>query len=42
MEKYVIIEGIALAVSLVLGLMGVLVGHVLKMWRKARKERKEQ
>lgn len=38
MEKYVTIEGIALAASLVLGLMGVLVGHVLKMWRKARKE----
>ena len=41
MEKYVIIGGIALAVSLVLGLMGVLVGHVLKMWRKARKEQKD-
>jgi hypothetical protein len=41
MEKYVSIEGIALAVSLVLGLMGVLVGHVLKMWREARKNKKD-
>lgn len=41
MEKYVSIEGIALAVSLVLGLMGVLVGHVLKMWREARKMKKD-
>lgn len=41
MEKYVIIAGIALAVSLVLGLMGVLVGHVVTMWRKSRKEQKD-
>lgn len=39
MEKYVIIVGIALAVSLVLGLMEVLVGHVVKVWRKVRKEK---
>ena len=36
MEKYVTIVGIALAVSLVLGLMEVLVGHVVMMWRKAK------
>ena len=41
MEKYVTIGGIALAVSLVLGLMEVLVGHVLNMWRKARKKKKD-
>ena len=30
-----------MAVSLVLGLMEVLVGHVLNMWRKARKKKKD-
>lgn len=41
MEKYVIIGWTALAVSLVLWLMGVLVGHVVKMWREARKNKKD-
>lgn len=35
-----IIGWTALAVSLVLWLMGVLVGHVVKMWREARKKQK--
>ena len=35
-----IIGGIALAVSLVLGLMAVLVGSVVNMWLEARKKKK--
>jgi hypothetical protein len=38
MEKYVVLLGVCLLTGL---LLLALVGHVVKMWRKARKEKKD-